>query len=217
MRGARIGQFVVATLAASVVAGCANSGPAGRATPTTSGATSSAAPTTRTPIPPPTRVRSPLCTWPELAIDYYGGGAGAGSDFGLIRLRDVAATPCEIGATVRLVGLNAAGVPDTERLTYRAPPFFTLTPRTRRIEAGRQAPTGIAVATIQIAASYRDDPTSANGLCQARRVIPARWRVTLATGSGTVANASNDDPFPAFRSLLTCAGELDVPSPIVSL
>jgi hypothetical protein len=43
---------------------------------------------------------------------------------------------------------------------------------------------------------------------------PARWQLGFRDGTATIANASNDDSYPAFSSLITCEGELNTPQPI---
>jgi hypothetical protein len=165
---------------------------------------------------PPMKLAAAPCTWRQLAMTYYGGGAGMGNDFGLIRLRNIAQAPCTLTGPIGLVGLNPTGTDDTMKLIYHTPNALTLTARTARMADGHQAPATSTVAARQIEAEYRDQPHgSPTGLCT-KRVIPARWRVTLATGSATIANADRSDPFIAFRRLLTCAGELDAPTPIVS-
>jgi hypothetical protein len=149
-------------------------------------------------------------------MNYYDGGAGMGTDFGLIRLRNTAKAPCTLTGRVGLVGLNTTGASDTAKLIYHVPGLLTLTARTVNIQEGHEPAPGITVADIQIEAEYRDQPHGgASGLCS-RRVIPARWRVTLATGSDTVANIDHRAPYTFLRRLLTCAGKLNTPAPIVS-
>jgi hypothetical protein len=139
-----------------------------------------------------------------------------GNDFGSIRLRNTAQVPCQLTGRIGLVGLNRTGTPDTMTLIYRVPKPLTLTARTARVQPGHEAPTGVTVATIQIGAESRDQRHGGStGLCT-EHVIPARWRITLGTGSATVANIDNRDPYRAFRRLLTCAGELNLPAPIAS-
>jgi hypothetical protein len=101
---------------------------------------------------------------------------------------------------VGLVGSTGSGTADTDHLTYRVAEPLTLTPRTRRIAPGRQVLAGTTVASIEIAAEYRDDPSSPNGLCQAHRVTPSRWQVTLPTGTMSVANASTGSAYKQFTT-----------------
>jgi hypothetical protein len=72
------------------------------------------------------------------------------------------------------------------------------------------------VANLLLAAEYRDDPTSPNGLCSEHVVVPAFWRLVFPDGTMTVANSSYDPGYPNFSSLQTCRGELDTPQPVAA-
>jgi hypothetical protein len=218
-----IGPTLVGVL---LLAGCTGSDPLTRIQPVQSvhadssvskaAVSTAASSTSARSTPPPTHQMAAPCTWRELAMNYYGGGAGMGNDFGLIRLRDTAPVPCHLTGRIVLLGLNRSGMRDTTRSIYHLTQALTLTPRTPRVEDGNEVPAGTTVASIQIEAEYRDQPHgSPTGLCK-RPVIPARWRVTLATGSATVTNIDRSDPYSTFRRLITCAGELTAPNPIVS-
>jgi hypothetical protein len=199
-----------------LLASCTGVGPTVHTTSAQNARVKSAASTASRPDQPSPQQAVVRCTWHRLAMNYYGGGAGMGTDFGLIRLRDIAKAPCRLAGRIGLAGLTPSGAVDTVTLIYHVPKALTLTARAARIETGREAPAAVTVASIQIEAEYRDQPHGGPiGLCT-RRVIPARWRVTLATGSATVANVDRSDPYAGFRRLLTCAGGLNPPVPIVS-
>ena len=178
---------------------------------------------TVTPIPKPSAVLAPIrksssrdiapCRAQHLSLTYYGGGAGAGNDFGAIQIRNVGGEPCQLLGPIQLIGLDRHGNPVTQALTYAVGSNLNLSPRAAAHPPG-QPPTGDVTASLSVAAYYRDDPSSPNGLCQQRRVIPALWRVRFRDGSRNVANASIDLGYPAFSSLITCGGQLDTPSPI---
>jgi hypothetical protein len=72
---------------------------------------------------------------------------------------------------------------------------------------------GAFVASLALAAEYRDGPASVDhGYCQPLWIIPAAWRVTLPHGQVlTVANADRLNPAGSGGSsggLVTCRGEL---------
>jgi hypothetical protein len=217
VHGATLRLLGSTLLCVLLLAGCAGGELTAHPNDARPAAIKSAASTTSLTAELPRRQTVARCTWHHLAMNYYGGGAGMGNDFGLIRLRDTATAPCRLTGRIGLVGLNATGALDTMTLIYHVANVLTLTPRTARIEVGHEVRAGTTLATIQIEAEYRDQPHgSPTGLCT-KCVIPTRWRVTLATGPATVANADSNDPYTAFRRLLTCAGELNAPTPITSL
>jgi hypothetical protein len=153
--------------------------------------------------------RAPACTASQLALDYRGGGFGAGNDFGGIVFRDTSAAPCQLAGTVRLTGLDATGQPDTGTITAAMAGPGVLSPKAPLVPAyGAPAP-GQLVYLWSLGAEYRDGST-ASGLC-ARPVTPAAWRVTLA-GPGTfvvrdVAPGRNGGVSPT-GGLITCAGNV---------
>jgi len=166
----------------------------------------------------PTEInRPPACTVAELALDYQGDGAGAGSDFGTIWIRDVAAQPCLLRGPVELTGIDRAGKAVTYTVTYPVHEGPALSPKAVRVPIGTTPAPGKVVGALLLSAEYRDDPSSLNGLCEQNRVVPAHWRLSLPGGALIVANSSHDPAFPAYSSLLTCRGELNTPSPIIVL
>ncbi len=153
---------------------------------------------------------APNCQSAQLAIDYYGGGPGGGGDFGSIRIRDITDQPCTLAGSVDLVGTDKAGHAVTTTLTYPIQQPVVLSADAPRVTAGQDAPLGEVAPYLTLGANYTD----AGGLCVAREVIPASWRLSIGDGTLTVPNASNDPDFPQFSSLLTCGGALDDPIPI---
>jgi hypothetical protein len=100
-------------------------------------------------------------------------------------------------------------------VSYPVTGTIFLTPHAALLPNMQPPPTGEVVADLLMSAEYRDDPSSANGLCTANRVVPAGWRLTLAGGTRTVRNQSHAaDSQTEFSRLLTCKGQIDTPTPI---
>ena len=82
---------------------------------------------------------------------------------------------------------------------------------------GRLAP-GELVGTLLLAAAYRDDAASPDGLCTAHQVAPARWRLTLPAGPAiTVPNAVPHWAGPSLAprgGLTTCRGRVSATGPV---
>jgi hypothetical protein len=157
---------------------------------------------------------APACGIGQLALDYEGGGAGAGNDFGGVRIRDIGDEPCELVGPIRIVGVNRAGKPVTTRLTYTVKPNLTLSPRAAVVPPGQTPLLPEITALLGLSAEYRDLGTAADGLCANNQIVPASWQLSFPDGTRTVANSSNDAGYPGFSSLLTCEGELNTPEPI---
>jgi hypothetical protein len=157
-----------------------------------------------------------VCSLHDLAFEYLGGGAGAGNDFGTILIRDVSASPCLLRGPVIVSGINRSHQVVTQTVSYPVAPDLILTARAARVTPGDFAPRGVVIGDLLMAAGYRDDPASPDGLCRAHLVIPAAWRLTLLHGESTVADASYDpqDPHNRYSSLLTCYGQIDTPGVI---
>jgi hypothetical protein len=153
---------------------------------------------------------APSCRSAQLAIDYYGGGPGGGGDFGSIRIRDTSDQPCTLAGSVGLVGTDKAGHAVTTTVTYPIQQPVVLTANAPKLTAGQAAPLGEIAPSLTVGATYTD----AGGVCVAREVIPATWRLRVGGGTLTVPNASIDPDFPQFSRLLTCGGALDNPIPI---
>jgi hypothetical protein len=153
---------------------------------------------------------APECRASELRLSYRAGGAGAGSDFGEILLRDVTSAPCHVGGRLQITGVNANGRPATNTVTATIAAPGVLTPDTPAVHDLAPVPPGVLAWLLQ--AAYRDDGTSPNGLCAAHYVIPARWRVRLPDGSVVlVPNADSGSQLRLVSShagLVTCRGRL---------
>jgi len=153
---------------------------------------------------------APSCKTAQLAIDYYGGGLGGGSDFGTIRLRNITAQPCALTGTVGVVGIDNVAHAVTQELTYPVRQPLVLTANAPRVPEGQNPPLGETDALLILGANY----TNAGGACVGDEVTPAAWRLSLADGTLTVPNISNDPGGDGFASLVTCGGHLDIADPI---
>ncbi|HEY6276240.1 MAG TPA: hypothetical protein VIX86_07895, partial [Streptosporangiaceae bacterium] len=133
---------------------------------------------------------APACTARQLAAGFTGAQPGAGNDMGSIVVRDIGAVPCTLPGPLRLTGLGVAGRPVTGTVSSTVAGPAVLSPGAAPVSRlGRLAP-GELVGTLLLAAEYRDDPASPDGLCTAHQVAPARWRITLPAGPAiTVPNA----------------------------
>lgn len=152
--------------------------------------------------------RPGTCLKSQLALDYRGGGFGAGNDFGGIVFRDTSVVPCQLAGTVRLTGLDAAGQPDTGTITAPMAGPGVLSPKAPPVPAYSAPAPGQLVYLWLLGAEYRDGSTP-GGLC-ARPVTPAAWRVTLDPGTFVVRNAApgrSGGVSPA-GGLITCAGNV---------
>ncbi|GEM_PF-3389586 len=162
---------------------------------------------------------APGCVPAQLALSYLGGGAGAGSDFGSVVVRDDSPRPCALAGPLRLAGTDPTGRLVTRTVVFPVAGAALLSPATgpvsqRVTTAGspQAAARGAFVAILALAAEYRDGPASVDhGYCEPLWITPAGWRVTLPDGQSlTVPNA---DPFTSARfsrsgGLVTCRGEL---------
>lgn len=169
--------------------------------------------TTRSPSLPRRAVAR--CKINELAFDYYGGAAGAGSDVGTIRIRDIAPQPCELRGPAAVSGTDTKGKAVTQTASYGVAGLIVLTARAALLPNMQPPPAGEVVADLLMSASYRDDGSSPDGLCTAHRIVPASWRLTFAGGTRTVANVSHN-PDPQWPSLVSCKGEINTPRKIGS-
>jgi hypothetical protein len=171
-------------------------------------------PTTKT--PPATPARYPSCTAGQLTLDYYGKTTHHGNDFALIRIRDAAIQPCALTGPIAVVGIGSGGATDTPTLTYTVTNGIVLTPNAARVSVTGPPPPGEVVADLSLAADYRDDPSSANGLCNRQGVTPSSWRLTFPDGPRTVANTALT-PTPGTTGssgLATCRGQLNPSGPV---
>jgi hypothetical protein len=168
-------------------------------------------PSTVTPAPSRPALQANDCSVDALALAYYSGGPGAGNDFGSLVLANTSAEPCTLVGPLRVVGIDARGVADTNGVTGDVKGDLVLTARGGFPPVRSGFPSDLTDAGIALGAAYRDDPTSANGLCTEHQVIPVGWRLTFANGSHrTVANRGKYPSYPSFRSLITCRGRVGV-------
>jgi hypothetical protein len=167
---------------------------------------------------------APACTARQLAASYLSGGAGAGNDFGSVEVRDDSPRPCTLTGPLRLVGIDKAGRPVTQAVTFPVAGVAVLSPAAgpvsqRIIVAGspQSAAHGALVAHMAVVAEYRDGPARVDhGYCEPLWIIPAAWHVTLPDGRAlTVANADRRNPagFGGTGGLVTCRGELGAIQP----
>ncbi|MCW2930760.1 MAG: hypothetical protein JWM19_1722 [Actinomycetia bacterium] len=151
----------------------------------------------------------PACTAAQLALSYRDGGFGAGSDFGGITIRDVSAAPCQLAGEVSVTGLNASGNPVTSTVTAEFAAPGVLSPHGPPVPAHGTPVPGDLEYWVQLGSEYRDGNTP-SGLCP-RQLIPAAWRVTLASGAAfAVPDSDPGDAGPndPAGSLITCQGNL---------
>jgi hypothetical protein len=160
----------------------------------------------------------PVCTAGQLAAGFGGAQPGAGNDLASIVIRDTSAAACTLAGPLRLTGLGAAGQPDTTTVSYPVSGPAILSPGAAPASRqGRLAP-GELAGTMLLAAPYRDDPASPNGLCTAHQVAPAGWRITLPAGPAiTVPNAVPHwagGGLTPDGGLTTCRGRLSATGPV---
>jgi hypothetical protein len=155
------------------------------------------------------------CRGHDLAVDFHSGQPSAGNDGATIIIRNVGTHACQLVGSVMVTGLDAARTPDTQTLRYDPVPGLLLTAGAHPIAEGHEIPRGIGV--LLLMANHRDDPTSANGLCDAHHVTPVSWRLTWPDSiSTTVTNLDTHPVFPDDATLMTCRGHLDTAVPITS-
>lgn len=161
--------------------------------------------------------RAPDCRAGQLRLSYRAGGAGAGSDFGEIVFRNVAASPCRLPGPLRVTGFNAAGRSVTSAVTATVARPGVLGPDTPSLRDLAQPAPGTIIYALPLAAEYRDDATTPNGLCT-ERVTPLRWTVQLPGGPAImVPNNDSGSPFRLLGSsagLVTCRGRLGAESQV---
>jgi hypothetical protein len=158
---------------------------------------------------------APSCGPAKLALDYRGGEASAGNDFGTIVFRDAGAAPCRLAGAVSLTGLNAAGEPVTTTVTADVAGPGVLSPHAAPVPAKAGPGVGELVYGWTLQAEYRDDAAASDGLCTTHWVIPATWRVVLSDGAAfTVRNADpGNRGLSPTGGLVTCRGRLGFAAP----
>jgi hypothetical protein len=182
---------------------------------------SAAVPSTRRAAVAPSSSSTPVvsaktCAVDDVALDYYGGGGATGNDFGTIRIRDIASSPCVLRGPIVVTGLDQRGRAVAHALSYPVAPNLVLSRRARRVPVEGVAPPWERVADLLMDASYRDDPASPDGLCRAHRIVPDSWKLSFGGGTKRVRNASYDprNPTNEFASLVTCYGEVNTPTTV---
>lgn len=164
----------------------------------------------------------PACTASQLALSYLNGGAGAGSDFGTLLVRDSSARPCTLTGPLTVTGLGTDGRPDTTTRGMEVTGPAVLTQNAGPVRwrpPGELAGTrpGELTGVLRLISEYRDGPASVDGgLCQPLWVVPATWRVGLPDGRHLlVRNADPANPAGLVRSggFVTCRGQLGVIQP----
>jgi hypothetical protein len=216
-------QTVLALTFLLLAAGCASSSSSSAVTTSTvTVAAVTTSPTTRpspkptTETPPATPARYPSCTVSQLTLDYYGRTTHHGNDFALIRIRDTAIQPCALTGPVGVVGIGSGGSTDTPTLMYAVMNGIVLTPNAARVSVTGPPPRGEVVADLTLAADYRDDPSSAGGLCNRQGVTPSSWRLTFPDGPRMVANTAliPNPGTTGLSGLATCRGQLNPSAPV---
>lgn len=148
---------------------------------------------------------SPACRAGQLAIQYLPGGAGTGSDFGTILLRNISASWCQLDGSAAITGL-AAGRPVTKTVTVTVAGDLELSPRAAAAVPGQALPADQLAASLLLSAEYRDDTDGR--MCTPHWIVPKVWRVVLDAITLTVANGratANARP-PGAGGLITCRG-----------
>ena len=144
---------------------------------------------------------APACATGQLALTYRGGGPSAGNDFGTLVISDTSARPCTLAGPLQVTGLGTAGQAVTVSVSFPVTGPAVLSP------AGQA---DARVGQLVLVDDYRDDPATANGLCEPFWVVPATWRVVLPGGQSlSVANAAPANPIKLVPSggFVTCSGE----------
>jgi hypothetical protein len=158
---------------------------------------------------------APSCDSAALALDFSSGGTGAGNDFALIGIRDVANASCELTGPITVTGVDQTGRAVTQTLTYSVQASLVLTASAPPGLPGLPTPPGVVTAVVTLGAGYRDDPSAADGVCSSNRVVPTDWHLAFPdSGSRTVLNFDRHPSYPQFAHLITCKGQLDKAGPI---
>jgi len=117
--------------------------------------------------------RAPTCHTSQLALDYRGDGAGAGSDSATIVIRDTSSTSCLLQGPIEVKGVNAADRPVTDSLGYRVARALVLSPEAARLPATGAPAAGEVIGELQLSAEHRDGPYPPSYLCAEHHVVPA--------------------------------------------
>lgn len=148
---------------------------------------------------------SPPCRTGQLAIQYLPGGAGAGSDFGTILLRNTSVSWCELDGPAVISGRTGSQrVTNTLELAIAGD--LELSPAAAAAVPGHALPADQLVASLMLSAEYRDDTDGS--LCDPHWVVPVTWRVVLGAVTLAVTNGratASARPLGA-GGLITCRG-----------
>lgn len=179
----------VAFAAASLVlAGCGTTASSNRMMPPASSAPSNSG-----------HVRD--CTPTQLTMKYYGGGEGAGNNFGTIAVLNRSGTACSwrggisvvpLDRNQQIMGDNAQAMANANAMTASVDGIL-LSAHGYVVDT-QPAPAGDHWGELLISGDARDDPRSSNGMCsKTNQVTPAYWGVATLGQKFTVANydASN--------------------------
>jgi hypothetical protein len=158
---------------------------------------------------------APPCSASQLAASYLGGSPGAGNFLGVIAIRDISPRACLLAGPIRVVGLGRSGLPDTSAVAPLIGFQAILSPRAAALPADGTWPPADVVATIQLIAEYRDDPSSPDGLCTSHQVIPAAWQITLPVAQMRITDTFHGPgSFLPSGGFLTCRGRLGAVSQV---
>jgi hypothetical protein len=148
----------------------------------------------------------PACVSNQLSGQFRAGGYATGNATGEILLRNVSSSACALHGNVGLSGQDAHGqrIAATEMNQPRVLAPVILPPHTPMASPGVE-PTAGAYLVMLLIGAYRDDPTSANGVCSdANEVTPAR--LVLSVGAVVVPVANDDPEGVGFTAMYGCHG-----------
>lgn len=193
LNGVLLGLTVAAAI--PLVSGCG----AGGSTP--AGLPSSSASTPKkelTPTPPASPILSGVraCTATQLTMKYFGGGVGAGNNFGTVAVLNHSGTACMWRGRVSVVpltqdqqfmGANGQAATTTGRVMTATANGIPLSAHGYVVDY-QPAPTGDHYGQVILSGDARDD-NSPNGLCSpANQIRPAYWGIATLGQKFTVAN-----------------------------
>jgi len=149
---------------------------------------------------------SPECHVGQLDVKYLPGGAGTGTDFGTILLRNRSASWCELVGPATITGLSA-GHPVTDTVRVSVADGLELSPHAVAAMPGRAFPADQLAMLVSLSAEYRDDKDG--NLCTPHWIIPTTWRIVLGSNTLTLANSGTTADARPLRAsgLITCRGQ----------
>jgi hypothetical protein len=148
----------------------------------------------------------PACVSNQLAGQFIAGGYATGNATGEILLRNVSLSACTIHGNVGLSGQDAHGqrIAATKMNQPRVLTPVILPPHTPMASPGVE-PTASAYLALLLIGAYRDDPTSANGVCSDANEVTPVWLV-LSVGEVVVPVANDDPTGVGFKAMYGCHG-----------